>query len=85
MMTLGQVIQKPQPDEQVDSIHCIVLDDKFLSIKQIGKSIKISSGLIPTVLTGILGISWLFARWVPRMWMSEHKLKRVDISRKLPG
>ena len=68
-------------DKQVDAIHCMVLNDRHLSLPQTVKSIGITSGFIHTVLTENLGMNQLFARWVIRMQMPEHKLKRVDISR----
>ena len=61
----------------------MVLDDRDLTVKQIAKPIGISSGLIHTILTEILGMSKLSARWILRMLTPEYKLKRVDISRTL--
>lgn len=68
-------------DEQIDTIHRMVLDDSHLTVQQIAKSIGISSGSVHTVLTEILEISKFSARLVPRMLTSEQKLKRVVISR----
>lgn len=55
--------------------------DLHLTVQQIAKSTSISSGLVHTVLTEILGMSKLSARRVPRMLTPEQKLKRVDIFR----
>ena len=66
-----------------DAIHRIVLNNGRLSLRQIAKSLGINSSSVHTVLTDILGRSKLSARGVPRMLMSEHKLKRVDISKTL--
>lgn len=51
--------------------HRMVLYDRRLTVQQIANSI--SSGLVHTVLTEILGMSKLFARWVPRMLTPEYK------------
>ena len=54
-------------DEQVDAIRHMVLDDSYLLNSRTSKSKGISSGLVHTVLTEILGISEVSARWVPIM------------------
>lgn len=70
-------------DDQVDAIHCMVLNDRCLSVKQTAKFIGISSGSVHAVLTEILGMSELSARWVPKMLTPDQKLQRVNISRTL--
>ena len=70
-------------DVQVDAIHHMVLDDRRLTKEQIAKTVDISSGSVHSVLSNILGMSKLFARWIPRMLTPEQKLKRADISRAL--
>lgn len=62
-------------DEQVAAIHRMVLDDRRQTVQQIAKSIGISSGSVHAVLTDILGMSKLSARWVPRMLTPDQKLK----------
>ena len=42
-----------------------------------------NSGSVHSILTEILGMNKLFARWFSRMLTSEHKLEKVDISRTL--
>ena len=56
--------------EQVGTTQLMVLDDKHLTVQQMANSIGISSGSVQTLLTEILGMSKLSARWI-----------RVDISR----
>ena len=70
-------------DAEWVAINCMVWDERHLTVQQISKFIGISSDLVHTVLTVILQMSKLFARWVPRKQMPEHKLKRVNISRTL--
>uniref|UniRef100_A0A672ZDH7 Mos1 transposase HTH domain-containing protein n=1 Tax=Sphaeramia orbicularis TaxID=375764 RepID=A0A672ZDH7_9TELE len=70
-------------DEQVDAIHCMVLSDRRMTVQQIAKATDISVGSVHHVLTDILGMNKLSARWVPRMLTPEQMLKRVDISRTL--
>ena len=53
------------PDEQVDAIHQMILDDRCLIVQQIVKSIGITSGLVHTVLTEILGVSKAVCKMIP--------------------
>ena len=70
-------------DEQEDAIHCINPDDRWLTVEQIAKTMDISSRSVHRVLSDILGMIKLSAKWVPRMLTPEQKLKRADISRPL--
>ena len=73
----------PQKPQTLMNIHHMFLDDRYLIVQQIAKYISIHSGSVHTVLTRILAMSKLSARWVPRMLMPKHKLKRADISKTL--
>ena len=57
----------------------MVLDDRRLTVKQIAKPIGISSGLVYTVLTEILGMNKLCGRWVPRILKLEDKLSSHEL------
>ncbi|XP_025105736.1 uncharacterized protein LOC112571137 [Pomacea canaliculata] len=59
-------------DDQVDVNHRLVLNDGHITVQQIAKSKGISSGSAHTVLTEILEMSKLPARWGPR------KLKKAE-------
>ena len=49
------------PDELVNAIHRIVLDDRCFTAQKIAKSIGIYSYLVLTVLFDIMGMNKLFA------------------------
>ena len=66
-------------DEQVDAIHCLILDKRHFTVNQIAKSTDICSGSVYTILTA-LAMSKLSPRWVSRILTLEHKLTWVDIS-----
>ena len=53
-------------DEQIDAIHYMVFDDRRLTVERIANSIDISSGLVHTLLTKILGMSKLSVKWVSK-------------------
>ena len=70
-------------DDQAETTHRTVLDDRRFSIQQIASIIGISLGSVQTVLTEILGMIKLSARWVPRMLTPDQKLARLETSRTL--
>ena len=76
-------------DEQANAIYCMVLDERHLTIQQMAKSIDISSGLGYTVLTEILGMRKLSARWIPKNdgvnAQAEKGWHFHDTSNSLPG
>ena len=81
-MTLDQVLKKTSTtNEEVDALHHGVFDDWYLTDQQIDKPIGISSGLVHTVLTEILGMNKLSKSCDIRMLTPVDKLKRVDISK----
>ena len=49
-------------DERVHAIHCMVLDDRYLTARQRAKSIGINSGSFQIVLTEILEMGKLSGR-----------------------
>lgn len=53
-------------DERVDAVHRMIQDDRRFTGQEIAKFIVISSGLVYTVLTEILFINKMSARWDPK-------------------
>ena len=70
-------------DIQVEAIHCMVMDDRRITIRYIAETMGISYGSVQSVLTDVLGMRKLLARWVPRMLTPDQKLTRLQISRQL--
>ena len=57
--------------------------DKRRGMRSIASEVGISFGAVQTILTDILVMSKVSARWVPRMLTDDQKRSRVDISRNL--
>ena len=57
--------------------------DRRRSLCYITRQIGISFGAVQSILTDILGISKVSARWVPRMLTKDQKKSRLDISKYL--
>ena len=70
-------------DVQIDAVRNMVLADRRVTIQHIAETLGISFGSVQTILTGVLHMSKLSARWVPRMLNEEQKQKRLEISRQL--
>ena len=66
---------------QVDGIRRMVINDRHVTVKDIAEALCISAGSVHTALTGILGMSKLPTRWVPRMLTPDQKLNRLELSR----
>ena len=52
-------------------------------MRSIASEVGISFGAVQTILTDILGMSNVSARWVPRMLTDDQKQCRLDISKHL--
>ena len=67
-------------DENVEIIHNLVMCDRRRDLQSIASEVDISFGVVQTILTDILGMSKVSARWVPRMLTDDQKRSWVDIS-----
>ena len=65
-------------DENMANVHNLVMCDRRRDLRSIASEEGISYGAVQTILTDILGMSKVSARWVPRMLTD-----RLDISRYL--
>ena len=70
-------------DENVEIVHNLVMCDRRRDVRSIAIEVGISFGAVQTILTDILGMSNVSARWVPRMLTDDQKRYRLDISRYL--
>ena len=57
--------------------------DRRRNLRDIASEVGISFGAVQSILTDILGMSKVSARWVPRMLTEDQKRSRLDISRYL--
>ena len=53
------------------------------SLCDISRQIGIGFGAVQSILTDVLGMSKVSARWVPRMLTKDRKKSRLDISKYL--
>lgn len=66
--------------EIVEKVHRVVLNDRRLKLAEIADTLGISTERTYHILTEILGMRKLSARWVPRLLTVEQKLTRKTVS-----
>ena len=70
-------------DENVEIVHNLVMCDSRRDLRSIASEVGISFGAVQTILTDVLGMFKVSARWVPRILTDDQKRSRLDISRYL--
>ena len=70
-------------DENVEIVHNLVMCDRRRYLRRIASEVGISFGAVQTIITDILGMSKVSARWVPKMLSDDQKRSWLDISRYL--
>ena len=70
-------------DENVEIVHSLVMCDRRRTLRDIASEVGISFGAVQSILTDILGMSKVSARWVRRMLTEDQKRSRLNISRYL--
>ena len=60
-------------DENVENVHNLVMCDRRRDLRSIASEAGISFGAVQTILTDILGMSKVSARWVTRMLTDDQK------------
>ena len=68
-------------DENVKVVHTLVMCDRRQDLRSIASEVGISFGAVQSILTDILGMSKVSARWMPRMLTDNQKRTRLDIFR----
>ena len=68
-------------DENVEIVHSLVMCDRTRSLRDIASEVGISFGAVQSILTDILGMPKVSARWVPKLLTEHQKGSRLDISR----
>ena len=64
-------------DKSLEIVHNLVMCDRRRDLPSIANEVGISFGAVQTILTGILGMSKVTARWVPRMLTDDQKRSRL--------
>ena len=67
-------------DENVKVVHTLFMCDRRRDLRSIASEVNISFGAVQSILTNILGMSKVSARWVPRMLTDDQKRTRLDVS-----
>ena len=68
-------------DENLEIVHSLVMCDRRRDLRSIASEVGISFGAVQTILTDIMGMSKVSARWVPKMLTDDQKRCRLDIPR----
>ena len=68
-------------DENVEIVHNMAMCDRRRDLRSLAREVGVRFGVVQTILTDILGVSKLSARWVPRMLTDDQNRSRLDISR----
>ena len=70
-------------DENDELVHSVIMCDRRRSLCDKAGQIGINFGAIQSILTDILGLSKISARWVHIMLTKDWKKNRLDISKYL--
>ena len=70
-------------DENVEIVHNLVMCVRRRDLRSTASEVGIRFWAVQTILTDILGMSKVSAKWVPRMLTDDQKRHRHDISRYL--
>ena len=74
----GRCKKDATTDENVETVHNLVMCDRRRDLRSIASEMGISFGAVQTILTDILGMSKVSARWVPRMLTDDQKRSRLE-------
>ena len=70
-------------DENVEIVHNLVMCDRRRDLRSKASKVDISFEAVQTILTDILDMSKVSARWVPRMLTVDQKRCRLNIAKYL--
>ena len=74
---------RPTTTITTDNIHQMVLDNYWIKIRKIAKSVSISKECVYHILTEELGMRKLTPHWMPRLLTVDQKHIRMNISKAL--
>ena len=70
-------------DKRIAEIEENVLKDMRITVRQVGENFDIGNGTAQDILTNVLGMRRVCARWVPRLLVPEQKTVSVQICTEL--
>ena len=70
-------------DKRIAAIEEYVMKDRRITVPQVGENFDIGYGTAHDILTNVLGMRRVCARWVPRLLLPEQKTVRVQICTEL--
>ena len=75
-------IARSTTHKNIDRVHHMMMDDRRLVVNHIANSvgIRFSKERVENIMHNELGMSKVFARWVPRLRTPDHKLTRMVMS-----
>ena len=66
-------------DENVKAVHTLVICDRRRDLRKIASEMAIRFEVVQSILTDILGMSKVLARWVPRTLTDDQRRTRLYI------
>ena len=66
-------------DKRIAAIEEYIMKDRRITVWQVGENFGIGYGTAQDILTNVLGMRRVCARWVPRLLVPEQKTVRVQI------
>ena len=82
MNDLGAPKRLPEM-KNVEMVHSLVMRDRRRNLRDIASELGLSFGAVHSILTDILGMSEVSARWVPRMLTEDQERSKLNISKSL--
>ena len=70
-------------DKRIAAIEVYVMEDRQITVRQVDENFDIGYGTAQDILTNVLGMRRVCARWVPRLLVPEQKTVRVQICTEL--
>jgi len=70
-------------DVHIDAVHCLILQNCRLTIREIAEDVGISFGSCQAILTEKLNMQHAATKFVPRVLTEDQKANRVNISQEL--
>ena len=70
-------------NKRIAAIEEYVMKDRRITVRQVGENFDIGYGTAQDIMTNVLEIRRVCARWVPRLLVPEQKTVRVQICTEL--
>ena len=70
-------------DKRIAAIEEYVMKDSRITVRQVGENFDIGYGTAQDILTNVLGMRRVCARWVPRLLIPEQKTVRVQVCKEI--